>query len=145
MSALQSLSRDHHRALLVAQKLRRADHKTAYEARSAFLTFWRDEGQHHFRCEETILLPAYAHRGDPSHPLVLRVLAEHLEIGERAAVLSEVSEGSVDVLHGLGELLAAHVRIEERELFPLIETALSGAELDLLASQLAAAEVGCRR
>jgi hypothetical protein len=40
----------------------------------------------------------------------------------------------------LGELLAAHVRFEEGELFPAIEAALSPEQLRAVASALATAE-----
>jgi hemerythrin-like domain-containing protein len=44
----------------------------------------------------------------------------------RAKVLA-VADGDLDVdmLHALGEELARHVRLEEREVFPLIEATLS--------------------
>ena len=73
--ALVSLSRDHHHALVVAQKLRRATDATARQARDAFLAYWTDHGREHFRLEEELLFPAYAGYGDPHDPLVLRALA----------------------------------------------------------------------
>ena len=42
-------------------------------------------------------------------------------------------------LHDLGDRLTAHVRLEERELFPLIEATLSERELDSLGAELLAA------
>jgi hypothetical protein len=50
--ALASLSRDHHHALVVAQKLRRATDATARQARDAFLTYWTGHGREHFRLEQ---------------------------------------------------------------------------------------------
>ena len=49
---LVTLSRDHHLALSVAQKLRRATADTAQEARSAFVAYWGEHGRAHFRLEE---------------------------------------------------------------------------------------------
>ena len=43
---------------------------------------------------------------------------------------------SLDALHTLGEQLSAHVRREERELFPLIEQALPEHELTRLVQVL---------
>jgi hypothetical protein len=40
------------------------------------------------------------------------------------------------VLHELGTSLADHVRLEERELFPLIESALPAARLATVAAAL---------
>lgn len=132
--ALVPLSHDHHQALFVAQTLRRATPETAADARAAFLRFWEREGRTHFREEEEILLPAFAGYGDPAHPLVARALCEHVAIRQRAATVSD----SVDELVALGSALAAHVRLEERELFPLIERTLPPAALAELAVALSA-------
>jgi hemerythrin HHE cation binding domain-containing protein len=82
--ALVALSRDHHQALAIAQKLRRATPQTANQVREAFLDYWIAHGRTHFRLEEEILLPAYAAYGDAHHPLVLRVLGDHVAIRQRA-------------------------------------------------------------
>lgn len=79
--ALTPLSHDHHQALVLAQRLRRADAGNAPEVRDAFLGFWREHGQRHFREEEELLLPAYAGHGDAHHPLVLRALGEQSSFG----------------------------------------------------------------
>jgi hypothetical protein len=82
---LQQLSRDHQLALAVALELTRAVEATAPAARARFLNFWRAEGRQHFRQEEEILLPAFARRGDPRHPIVARVLTDHVELRGDAA------------------------------------------------------------
>src|SRR5215208_5241504 len=110
--ALASLSRDHHHALVVAQKLRRATDATARQARDAFLAYWTDHGREHFLLEEELLFPAYAGFGDPHDPLVLRALGEHAMIRHRAAVLAATSSAAPDALQVLGTELAAHVRLE---------------------------------
>lgn len=135
--ALAILSRDHHQALVVAQKLRRADELSAAAARARFLEYWEDEGRRHFQLEEEQLLPAYAVYGHARHPLVLQVLGDHVEIRARAAQLAAAPAAEVDTLHELGSELAAHVRLEERQLFPLIEQAIPGGELLELARALA--------
>jgi iron-sulfur cluster repair protein YtfE (RIC family) len=121
--ALLSLSHDHHQALFAAQRLRRASRLTADAARTAFIRFWESEGHDHFRQEEEILLPAFAAYGDPHHPLVARSLCDHVVIRRLAAdVVAAPCEPAL--LHELGTRLAEHVRLEERELFPMIEDAL---------------------
>ena len=85
---LQRLSR-HQLALAVALELTRAVEATAPAARTRFLNFWRAEGRQHFRQEEEILLPAFARRGDPRHPIVARVLTDHVELRGDAAELAE--------------------------------------------------------
>jgi hemerythrin-like domain-containing protein len=134
--ALASLSRDHHHALVVAQQLRRATHATAAEARAAFLDYWADHGRLHFRLEEELLFPAYAGHGDPQAPVVLRALGDHAIIRHRANVLAAADSADPDALEQLGTALAAHVRLEEREVFPLIERVMPKGELDALARAL---------
>ena len=139
-AALASLSRDHHEALVVAQKLRRADSATASAARKTLLSFWEPHGRAHFRLEEEILLPAFAARGDPYHPLVARALCDHVAIRHGVGALRHGRPCELGDLHQLGLLLAAHVRLEERELFPLIESALSAPQLAAVATALERAE-----
>jgi iron-sulfur cluster repair protein YtfE (RIC family) len=133
--ALAGLSRDHHHALVVAQRLKRASERTAPEARDKFLEYWREDGQRHFREEEDILLPAYAGFGDPEEPVIARVLVEHVRIRRLAHEVAS-DNSSLLVLHALGEQLSAHVRREERELFPLIEQTLPEHELTRLVQTL---------
>jgi Hemerythrin HHE cation binding domain len=138
--ALTSLSHDHHQALFVAQALRRATGETAADARAAFLAFWHGGGHAHFRIEEQVLLPAYAGHGDSDHPLVARVLCDHVEIRHRADEVARRGTPPAAALNELGRRLAEHVRLEERELFPLIEAALPADRLTALRAALERAE-----
>lgn len=139
-AALASLSRDHHQALVVAQQLQHATEGTAREARERFLAYWTADGRRHFRIEEETLLPAYAAYGDVRHPTVLAVLADHVTIRQCAKSLTACASPTPRALHDIGERLAAHVRREEQELFPLIEQAMPTAELTLLSEILERAE-----
>jgi hypothetical protein len=133
--ALAHLSRDHHHGLVVAQRLRRAVQETAGAAREAFLTFWDQEGRAHFRIEEEVLLPAFARRGSPEDDAVVRVLVDHVDLRRRAADLA-AGPAPPDELHELGERLHAHIRHEERVLFPLIEASLSEDQLSNLVAAI---------
>lgn len=132
--ALASLSRDHHHALVVAQRLSRANASTAGEACRAFLDHWNAEEKLHFRLEEELLLPAYAEHGEPEHAAIIRMLIDHILIRRDAARLADAPP--LRLLHDLGARLAEHVRFEERELFPLIETTLPEPELQALGDRL---------
>jgi hemerythrin-like domain-containing protein len=134
--ALVPLSHDHHQALAVAQKLRRADMQSADQARSALVAYWEGEGRDHFRLEEEILFPAYAGYGDPYHPLLARALCDHVAIRQEVAAATGEAAPTIDTLQNLGTLISDHVRLEERELFPLIESALPEAELAVVAVAL---------
>jgi hypothetical protein len=137
--ALIGLSRDHHQALAVALRLKRADPDSAAAAQAAFLEYWREHGQIHFRVEEEVLLPRFAPHGAGASDVVRRVLTDHAEI--RFAVL-RLEGGPVEpeALRALGEHVTQHVRLEERELFGEIEEALDPAELSRLGADLEAAE-----
>jgi hemerythrin-like domain-containing protein len=141
---LASLSRDHHEALVLAQKLRRATPATVTTSRESFLAYWQAHGQNHFRLEEEVLFPAYAAHGDPHHALIARALCDHVAIRHHAQALAGAAEPTLDgaaeptldALHELGHQLAAHVRLEERQVFPLIEQAVPSDELAVLARAL---------
>jgi len=138
--ALQQLSRDHHRALEAALKLRRATDADARQVAAAFLDFWRDHGRIHFRVEEEVMLPGTAHRVDPNDPAVVRVLTDHIEIRNLADGVADGSGAAADQLNALGKKLTDHVHHEERVLFPLIEKNLSDEELGSLAQRTEDAE-----
>ena len=134
--ALVTLSHDHHQALFVAQKLRRATAESAADARAAFLAYWTDHGREHFRLEEEVLFPAYAGHDHPNDPLMARVLSDHAEIRNRAATIAAEATTPAELLNALGIRLAEHVRLEERELFPRIERALPAERLAEVAAAL---------
>lgn len=120
---------------MVAQRLKRADEGTAEDARRLFLEYWERDGQRHFRQEEELLLPTFAAFEDPDHPLVARVLVDHVRIRQLAMRLGE-AEASPSSLHDLGFQLDQHIRREERELFPLIERSVPEPELIRLGEEL---------
>lgn len=134
--ALEPLSRDHHHALVVAQRLKRADPVSAAEARAGFMTYWEAEGRNHFRHEEEILLPACVPYVAPEEPVVAKVLTEHVRIRHLADAVARTDRPRIDRLHDLGRQLDDHVRREERELFPLIERSLPDEMLGELVTLL---------
>jgi len=134
--ALQSLSRDHHQTLVVAQQLRRA--RNAGEATATFLDFWRKCGQRHFRIEEEVLLPQWALLGTVDEAAAAR-LARDLEI-RSAAMAIEADVPDLEQLRTLGAQLAVHVRFEERVLFERIEKDLDADHLERLARVVSNAE-----
>jgi hypothetical protein len=134
--ALRSLSRDHHKALSVAQQLRRAT--DGKQAAALFQPFWEEHCRIHFRVEEEVLLPTWALLGTVDDAGASRLAREHLAI--RAAALELIERPDLELAHDLGESLAGHVRFEERELFGLIEEDLTDAQLERLAQAVAQAE-----
>jgi hypothetical protein len=132
--ALVPLSRDHHHALVIAQRLRRATAETATEIAGAFLSHWNAEEKLHFRLEEELLLPAYAAHGDPDHPAITRMLLDHMLIRRDAVRLAGMP--SLELLHDLGARLADHVQLEEHEVFPLIEATIPEPDLQVLGDRM---------
>lgn len=140
LPGLRPLSRDHHVALVAAQRLRRAGAGEEAAARDAFLAFWREHGAKHFRVEEDVLLPAFAVHADPDVGCVARMLMDHVRIRAVARRLEEGGDPPVETLQELGTMLERHVRLEEREVFPLIEDALPAEAAERLVDEVLAAE-----
>jgi hypothetical protein len=129
--ALVPLSHDHHHGLVQAKRLRAGVH--AGDARTAarsFLRFFAQETVEHFREEEELLFPLLADLEEAREPLV-RVLLEHQRLhalAGRLAAQVEAGAPAAELMAELGELLEAHIRYEERQLFPLIERLLPDLE-----------------
>ena len=113
-----------------------------------FLDIWQKETAIHFRKEEEVLLPVMARYGeDLSRQPLVEMLEEHARIRGLVMLLSdEVMGGNVrsETLHEIAEQLEMHIRLEEREVFPLVEGSLSEAALTELAARLEVKEAGPR-
>jgi hemerythrin-like domain-containing protein len=140
--ALAQLSRDHHQALYRALQLKRAGDAEAEQAVREMVEFFDGHGALHFRIEEDILLPAFVRDGgaDPAADEIVRVLTDHVWIRARVSALRDAGEVSAEAANELGERLEAHVRHEERVLFPAMEAALSAEQLSRLGQAMDAAE-----
>jgi quercetin dioxygenase-like cupin family protein len=141
--ALIPLSHDHHEALVAARRLRGgADAPDPTAAATAFLAFFTASAVPHFREEEEVLFPLVADAKE-ARELVVQALLEHQRLHAAAAKLRElVTQDSVDPslagrMRELATLLEGHVRLEERRLFPLIETLLPEETLTALVSAAA--------
>jgi hemerythrin-like domain-containing protein len=147
--SLRQFSDDHHQGLVNARRLRRAASGEGSNPASTaqdFLDFWRRDTSHHFRKEEDVLLPVLArYGGDLDERPILQMLTQHARIRGLAMQLSdelEQEEVREDTLRTLGEQLEAHIRLEEREVFPLIEETLPEGALQEVASRLEVFEPG---
>jgi iron-sulfur cluster repair protein YtfE (RIC family) len=135
--ALVPLSHDHHQGLMVAQRLKRGD--TAYRSvatiRESMKLLWSEELEQHFRQEEEVLfiVPGYP---EEVQTMIDRALEDHRR-------MRELIEQSIDADAGekgreLGLLLEAHIRFEERELFPMIQEVLGEEKLRELEGKMVA-------
>lgn len=142
--SLRKLSDDHHGGLVRARRLRRAaagEGESPREAARAFLRFWEEDTSAHFREEEEVLLAVYArHGGDLNADPVREMAADHAHIRGLVMTLIEEDESgevSPDTLREMGERLEAHIRLEERSVFPLLESTLTEEGLEELGARLA--------
>jgi len=117
---LQPLSREHHTALTLAKACVRAalsgDAAMASQACQRAIRAFADELDAHFKIEEQSLLPLLT--SPETQALVQRTLVEHQLL---RGLLEGLRQNDVEALNNFGKYLTAHVRFEERELFPVIE------------------------
>lgn len=123
-AALQSLSREHHTALTLAKACERAAQSGVAEqvgmvCQRAIREFEK-ELEPHFQIEEQSLLTLL--KSAETQPLVQRTLADHHQL---RALLEGLQQNNADALDSFGKCLSAHVRFEERELFPALESVLA--------------------
>jgi quercetin dioxygenase-like cupin family protein len=112
--ALVPLSHDHQHGLVQAKRLQRGE-------ADDFAEFFERELARHFRLEEEVVFPLLAEAGvEP--PELSRALLDHQRIRAGA--------GHPDAV--LGELLEAHIRLEERVLFETIQRVVPGERLAAL-------------
>ena len=113
---LLQLSREHHGALKLARDARRAaasgDASEMAALAQRVAQVFPVELDPHFCIEEQGILLLLAQAGQ--HALVARTLADHAELRRLARALATPD---ADTLLRFAELLSAHVRFEEREVF----------------------------
>lgn len=137
---LHALSSEHHHALVLARRATRAAEgrdpdpaEMLAEVRRRFEV----ELAPHFDVEEQLLLPALAALGERElTALVERTLEEHRRLRDLVAADAR-PEAIAERLGDFAALLTAHVRFEERVLFPAAEAHLPAAVLDRIAAATA--------
>jgi hemerythrin-like domain-containing protein len=148
--SLRQFSDDHHQGLVNARRLRRAasgeEGGSSADTARVFLEFWQRDTSLHFRKEEEVLLPVLTrYGGDLRERPILQMLTQHASIRGLAMKLSdELKQDKIreDTLRNLGERLEAHIRLEERQVFPFIEETLPEHALQEVASRLEVFEPG---
>ena len=126
-AALLKLSREHHSALVLTQRIAQARDAAALARLMTLLPrVFQDELEPHFCQEEEVLLPRLEQVGELA--LVRQTIAEHKELRELVAY---IAAGDAASLKAFGMKLGAHVRFEERKLFPRAEAVLAAEFLDV--------------
>ncbi|MCC6723689.1 MAG: hemerythrin domain-containing protein [Saprospiraceae bacterium] len=128
--SLQPLSRDHHHGLLLCWKIRAGFEKgVALERIKAYCDwFFAAHLKLHFQVEEQYVFPVL---GDHKHPMVKRAMREHGGLRRLFAAADDLERH----LSLLEETLTAHIRYEERIVFPEIQAIATPAQLSAIESQ----------
>ena len=120
---LLQLSREHHGALKLARGAGRAaasgDAREVAALAQRVVQVFPVELDPHFCVEEQGILLLLAQAGQ--HELVARTLADHAELRRLALALATPD---ADTLLHFADLLGAHVRFEEREVFEAAQASL---------------------
>lgn len=125
------LSREHHYALLLCLRIHRGvekyeeDPKWLMEQTRKTIRFFETNLAAHFEAEEAVLFPAMSGMVVTSE-LIDTLFKEHEEIRIRIEHLREMDRSGenttlASALNSFADLLEAHVRKEERQLFPIYE------------------------
>jgi len=139
--AIQQLSRDHHKGLLLAQLMKKnAPHykdlptDTSGKLQYAVQTF-NDELLIHFSDEENFLFSAVKGKSDEIDNLIDELTEGHKYFNEKISFLKkwiptmDNDSELIEKLDEFGKKLEGHIRKEERVLFNLIQEILSEDEL----------------
>ena len=130
--SLIPLSREHHYALMLCLRINRGlpDNSTdagwlQSKARQAS-SFFETNLVMHFKAEEEILFPAMRETAQAA-ALIVELRDEHRKLESLIQQLRSAEANSIDVtLRAFAALLEAHIRKEERLLFPIYESGISG-------------------
>ncbi len=138
---LQNLSREHHQSLTLAQKAIKASETKNVEAISQLckeiVDDYPDVWKTHFKIEEDSIFQLFI----SSEGTKLSEIKAYAEVSRLCRLLTQehrtmdhyyeqMKKGDYEILGEFGALLKKHTRMEERELFPLLEDVMSTEELN---------------
>ena len=127
---LGDLSREHHQSLRLARRcLNTLETGTAEQIESLCREIADEFDQtweRHFRHEEETIFRHTATMSGRIRELGERLVEEHQKMRDMAA---RMKGGDCSPLREFGELLRDHTRLEERELFPLVEAQFTPEQL----------------
>lgn len=126
-NALIPISREHHFGLLLSWKIRVGLKKDIDPERIIKYCKWFYENNllHHFKIEEQYIYPILGN----SHPLIIQALSEHRSI---EYLIKHAHTDLKDALNTLEKTLDAHIRLEERNIFNIIQDIATEAQLKLI-------------
>lgn len=128
------LSQDHHASLMFCWKIRQGvkQHVATPKMVKYIQYFLSQHFKPHFQEEEEILFAPLQNDEKVQH-----ALSEHVLILETVnEILSSDKVSQQEELSGLADIVDAHVRYEERILFPYLEKELSEEQLQKIGEQI---------
>lgn len=114
---LYAISHDHHHCLVFCARLKGAKKIDIHTLQRFVADFWQKYLERHCRQEEEILLPYLSSSG-----LAARLIEDHLQHKNLIHAISLHPENAHTLAESLRKSLTEHIRFEERELLPWIET-----------------------
>ena len=131
ITQLQPLSNEHHQSLRLAKKCKDILAKETDEVIKAFSLQLKDEfntqWDKHFRTEEKTIFSVAESKGKEISEICQQLKKEHQTMEK---MVESISAGDYQLLHEFGQLLHDHTRLEERQLFPMVEDQFTQEELD---------------
>jgi len=131
---LQKLSREHHGSLVMAKNLmevaEKGDEAELAKAIETLKTYDEDELEVHFQHEERTIFSVIFKNYQEHIGLATTLLKEHGLM--RRMIPAITPETAKKDLADFGLILKNHTRVEERELFPIIEAEFSDEELNAI-------------
>ena len=136
---LTPLSWEHHSALVNASRIKRGlALKADLALMEEFLFYiWKTDLLPHFQREEDAFLKekSWRHVAENVREHMLNDHHEFTLLVEQIALLQDAPEKS-ELIERFADLLVSHVRFEERQLFPVIESAFDEEALKIIGKQL---------
>ena len=122
--ALRPLSKEHHFSLLICCKITRGLELNIDPDRigNFLINAWHQQISHHFNIEEKYVFPILGSENKLAH----EAIAEHRAI--KRLILNEPH--TVKSLNRIEEKMESHIRMEERQLFPLIQSIATDEEME---------------
>jgi len=128
---LISLSQEHHQSLRLAKQCldtaASGDEEKCKALCDHILGIFDAEWDRHFRNEEKTIFDITATLQGKIRELGVQLVDEHEQM---RAMAKDMQQGDCSKLAAFGELLKSHTRLEERELFPLVEEQFTRGQLE---------------
>ena len=145
--SLVPLSHDHHHGLALALRCRKhalgqlnpGDRDSVEDCAAEVDRFFQAALLPHFEAEEKVLFPALSGHG-PWDATVRQLEKEHdvfrTQLSGRESGGADHGSALRKFLFDFGDLLERHIRLEERELFPMFEKLIPQDEADRLGAEI---------